>query len=337
MGQAIVYTIKQMLDLEFKYDWLVSKFLMVGDVWLIKAQKKVGKGVLSQQLAFALSCGERFLGCFDTKGPCKVAYLSGEGYIGNWQSRIRNMKKMWKCDEDNITFIDCIGFKLHGDNDAKQMLEILVKQNVNYDVLIFDPLFRLCANGDINSNADMAQFFGNVEMMVKHFSASAIVVHHDSEKVYRDNRGQKHSSASVKNAMGASAITWAASHYATLTTYKDKNKKKIHRLQMGDCRSSDYVDDIEFCMITPESDELGRLGYTTDVEDTNVHYHAIKEYLYKNRKVSDHKIYDTIGVASATFYRNIKKLQDHGFVTKDTDAHGKHYYVWNDEMEVENG
>ena len=332
MSKIKAYSIADILDMDIKFDWLIEKFLRVGDVWLIKAQKKKGKGVLALQLSYALSCGKAFLDSFHVLKPCKVAYISGEGYLGDWKKRFCDMKKLWPCNEENITFVDLIKGKLHTEEGAMELLKHLKGLGTDFDVFIFDPLYKLCAGGNFNDNVQMTEFFDNIEMITKAFDASSIVVHHDSEKVYTDNRGFKHSSASVKNAMGASAITMAVTHYATLSSYKNDKKKLIHKLEMGDSRSSEYLTDIEMYMITPEKDKLGRLGYTADEDDVNISYHTIKSYVHTNGKLmGSGKPYEELGMPSATFYRNVKKLIDHGFISRETDEHNKGWYIWKGE------
>ena len=333
------YSVAEILAMDIKFDWLIEKFIRVGDVFLIKAQKKIGKGVLAQQLAFALSSGQAFLNSFHVLKPCKVCYISGEGYMGDWQKRFNDMKRLWTCNDDNIRFVDGIKYKLHkeeGEKGANELLRNLKSLKVDFDVFIFDPLYKLCSGGNFNDNVEMGEFFNNVEMITKAFSASAIVVHHDSEKIYTDNRGFKHSSASTKNAMGASAITMAVTHYATLTTYKNDKRKLIHKLEMGDSRSSEYLPDIEMFMITPEKDKLSRLGYTTDEDDISVNYHTIKSYVQSNGKLdSSGSPFEALNMASATFYYNMRKLLSRGFIRRETDDNNKNWYLWKGEEDEE--
>ena len=323
------YTAEEIVNLEINYIPIIDKFLYQGDTMLIKAQSKTGKSVASQQIGFCLASGQDFLDTFSVTREYSVAYISGEGFIGNWKDRFVNMEKLWRNNRQNFHFFECTSMGLHRTDDCEVLMEEMAARADHYDVIIFDPLYALSHGADLNSQKDVSKFTNNVETIKKHYNATAIIVHHDSEKTMVDQKGQKHS-ASHTTAMGSSFIMAACTHSYTISKVGWTKGRTMHKIQLGRERGGWGIKEMDVFMITPEEDELGRLGYTLDYEDTNVNYHTLKEYLEKHRRMSDSKPFETVGLASATFYRNIKKLEHQRLVEKVVDENKKGWYQWVD-------
>jgi len=302
---------------------------MKGDTLVIKAQKKKGKTVIAQQIAFSLSSGQPFLGSFDVDAKHHIAYISGEGYLGNWKERFVNMSKMWELDADRIWFCEAIHQELQTKDGGKKLLDKLKETGIYFDVFIFDPLYRFLTDGDYSTSRDMTGFFNNVEMIQKEYGGTSIIVHHDSEKSFRDKQGVVHHQASDNTGLGSSVIGMAVTGWYTLDDYTDKDGKRIHQLRSGDCdRGGNMVDSIDMFMVVPQEDELGRLGYTLDFNECNANYFQLHEFMKKHKKVSDHKTYEhkeLKPMPSSTFYFNMKKMRDGGLVEK-VKIDGKGYY-----------
>jgi len=321
------YTADEIKNLEINYVPIIDKLLYQGDTMLWKAQSKTGKSVGSQQIGFALSCGQDLLDTFSITREYKVAYISGEGFIGNWKDRFINMEKMWRLKNENFYFFECSSAGLHKDDDCHKLMEKLAARSDHYDVFIFDPIYALSHGANLNSQEDVGMIMNNIEMIKKHYHATAIIVHHDSEKVMVDQKGGKHS-ASHSTAMGSSFIMASCTHSYTISKVGWTKGRTMHKFQLGRERGGWAIKEFDVFMITPEEDDDGRLGYTLDYEDTNVNYHTIKAYIEEHEKVSDSKPFETIGLPSATFYRNVKKLENQRLVEKTRDEKGKGWYVW---------
>ena len=324
-------SVKDLLVQDIPYEPVIDGILMKGATLLIKAQKKKGKTVIAQQIAFALSSGQPFLGSFDVDCKHTIAYISGEGHRGDWQKRFRDMAKMWDMDESRIHFCEATHMELQTKDGGQKLLKALKDTGVYFDVFIFDPLYRFLTDGEFSSSKDMTGFFQNVEMLQKEYDATSVIVHHDSEKMYRDKSGNTHSSASTKTSMGSSVIGMAITGWYTLEDYKE-NGKRIHKLSTGDCdRGGNMVSEIDMYMVIPQTDGAGRLGYTLDYEDCNAQYHQLHEFMKKHGDVSDHKTYEhpELKMPSRTFYFNIKKMREQDPpLVKKTKRDGRGYYSY---------
>lgn len=73
-----VYTIKEFLASDFKFDWLLDGLITKNSINSISSRPGVGKSRLTLQLAKCLASGEDFLGFKNLAGPMKVMYLSLE-------------------------------------------------------------------------------------------------------------------------------------------------------------------------------------------------------------------------------------------------------------------
>lgn len=73
----LVYTANELLNSDFKLDWLVEKLIPKGGLCLITAEPGAGKSRLSMQLALSLATGTRFLK-YPVERPMSVMYLSLE-------------------------------------------------------------------------------------------------------------------------------------------------------------------------------------------------------------------------------------------------------------------
>ena len=58
-------------------------------------------------------------------------------------------------------------------------------------------------------------------MIQKEYDGTSIIVHHDSEKSFRDKTGQVHKQASDNTGLGSSVIGMAVTGWYTLDDYTD--------------------------------------------------------------------------------------------------------------------
>jgi len=320
-----VYTINELMSVKIKHVPIIEKILKVGDLMVVKAQSKTGKSVFTQQIAHAVSSGEDFLHAFPTRKG-KVVYVSGEGYIADWQDRFDNMGKMWKVDDDNLRFLECTDIALHTKTGKNMVVESLLQCWNEIDLVIFDNLGSLIEGGSINDQTHMSTFMGNLNSIRSMFNCAIVLVHHDSEKAFTDKSGKKHM-AHHTTLMGSTFTGAGMTHAYTLMKTGHKKGEIMHRIVLGKTRSGYPLEKLDMYMITPENDQDNRLGYTLDHGDFNKNYHLIKSYIHDYKEVSDHKPFEDIGVSESTFYRQVAQLIQQGFVAK-IKKEKKGYYTW---------
>ncbi len=331
MGRIICRTTEEMLALKEIKEWLIENWLHVGDVMFLKAQKKVGKSIFGQVMAFAGSSGEPFLGEYHVVRPLKVAYLMAEGMLSDWKERIKNMKKYHPISEANITWVECDKLKIHTEEGGHELLEALMDYEVDFDLLVWDCLYAFLYNGDYNSNIHMGVFNGNESYIRKHFNAASIVIHHDSEKTYTGKDGKKHSSASVKNAMGSTAILANATQVYTIMKFTDNKKHEYNKVILGDFRSGDLVKELTYVNVVPESNDDEMLGIKVDCLDVDSNRYIVEEYLKENSPTKVRGLLERIERVSCSYEtvrRICNRLIKQKRLEKARDESGVMMYTW---------
>ena len=323
------YTLKELLRLNFKREWLVEGWLHPGDTWLIKAQKKVGKSMLAQVFAQHCTVGDKFLGEYQVVKPLNVAFIFSEGSHREWALRSQRLGQLHGYDPDRLHFINADEWDITDPEGRVKLAEELVSRNTQFDILIWDCLYMFVAGGDINCGTTISTFYKYINKVRNMFSASNIVIHHDSEKVYTDNSGKKHSSASVNNAMGHSSILGFPTSYHTLMELTDDSGKKYFKLKKGRCRSGDIEVEVDMFIEGggEDDDDQNSLGFTLHGEETNKSYMLMKKFL-KDEGVTPCKgAHNKVKMPESTFHKHRKRLIKEGYVAKERIGE-KMCYVW---------
>lgn len=334
MSRIRSFSVGELLLLEEKYEPIIDKIFMHGDTMLIKAMSKTGKTVLAQQMAHAISSGNNFLGVLETE-KLPVAYISGEGYIGNWKERFINMSKLYEVDHDNFHFFECTQMQLHTSEGGQKLIKELKNVCIDFKVFVFDPIMFLCVGGDFNSSKDMGQFFANVEMIKRVYNGSAIVVHHDSEKIFIDKFGEKHANANDKTSMGSTAINAVITHSYTLTKIAN-DKMVMHRMTLANERASFMVKQLDLFMICPEEDKEGRLGYTIFPEEKSSSYSRVMHFIQNKKSIPNTKIEDNKeleGISRGSIFVQLDRLLNAKLINK-VKIGNKCFYNWCGDDEI---
>ena len=121
-------------------------------------------------------------------------------------SRINNMKKEIPIDLDNFRMIRPRGLGLQLDLHANIIIDLIKESGEAFDVIIFDPLYKLCHGGDLNDNKTATNWTGNVDKILSLNNSTGIIVRHDSEKVKIDDKGGRHG-ASIESFFGSSILS----------------------------------------------------------------------------------------------------------------------------------
>ena len=156
---------------------LIADILRKGHKMTIAGPSKAGKSFLLIELALCITYGLPWLGHKCT--PSKVLYINLEVDGDSFLHRVDEVKKAMGITENKqldiwnlrgeITNIDYIAPRLIRRASGK-----------NYDVVIFDPLYKI-NTGDENSASEMAKFFNRIDEICAKLKASIICCHHHSK------------------------------------------------------------------------------------------------------------------------------------------------------------
>ena len=303
---------------------LIDKFLYYGDRMVIAAKPKQGKTVLIIQLICNLTTGQPFLDTYKVDKPCNVLYIQAEGSRGDIKKRFRNMSREIPYDATRIFHINKRGLGLQREKDMNIIKELAAKPGIKYDVIIFDPLYKLLHGGDLNSNADAIAWTNHVDEFIGSYGATGIIIHHDTEKEYIDKNGNKHR-PSAQTLFGSSFWSGFITH-----SYKLTRHQGIHHLKIGIQRGGEMIQDQQMKMITPQKDRKGRLFFTMDIDkkEYSSSMLLIENALKKHKKLIYPDIYEELDISCSSFHRIIKKLKEDGNVESEVDENGKTWYIW---------
>lgn len=168
--------------------WWIEDFLVEGSVTMFSAQPKAGKSAFAAQLAYAVATGTHFFERRVDTGT--VLYLAGER---GHQTEDRLLHLFGDQEPVNTALLllkrgTACDIKFNRDGDPERLVETLTTNGISPALMIVDTLSNFF-EGDQNSESDMGDFFDGVRWVSDHFSAAALVLHHDNkEYVDRYNR-----------------------------------------------------------------------------------------------------------------------------------------------------
>lgn len=309
-----------LFNCDITHEPLIDKIANCRDIMCIKAEKKTGKSVFLQQLAFNLTTGSPFLGIYNISKPCKVLYIQAEDFRTNMVRRFKDMNRCVELDINNFYHCPIAGLDLQTESGYERLMSLILKPNVKYDVIIFDPLYALMNGGDMLSAKDATTWTNNVRRILANFKATGIVAHHDSEKSYRGKDGIVHK-ASEANVFGSTVWGGFFTHAFVLQKHKG-----VHYLKCVFQRSGEMLDKLEMKMIMPQTDPQRRLMFSAGAEDVQSKESALKALLQTQKQVPYPEIYQILDMSTTHFHRLIAKFIKSGEVAKVIDETGKITY-----------
>jgi len=296
MAKIDIFTMEALMNVEFKKDVLIKHWLHRGECLFVKAKKKVGKSIFAQNLAHCASSGDSLFGddTYVVPKPLKVAYLFSEGTLVDWKERVTNMNKLYPGNTSNLVFFQCNCLKMYDINDRNELMRELDKLNMGFDIIVWDCLYKFLYGRGVNDETAVGMFNANEEYIRNYYNAASVIVHHDSEKEYKDSKGHKYSSASVGNAMGHSFLLAHPTQIYTIEKFIDGKKNPYNKITLGEKRSGDLVEEIIYSNIFPENDEEGRLGMVLCDKEISSNYYAVKEFIQQHKQVLIRNFHNTI-------------------------------------------
>ena len=159
---------------------LVEGLLAKGSKLILSGGSKTRKTWALTHLAAAVATGQPWWG-FPTKRG-KVLYINFEIQKGYYQRRVKAIK-------DHL-FLD--GTKLRGNlhvwnlrgyaADLSDLVEQIIKAvGDKYDLIIFDPVYKILGERDENSNGDIADLMNEFDRIIEATGAAVVFAHHFSK------------------------------------------------------------------------------------------------------------------------------------------------------------
>ncbi|MCP3683348.1 MAG: AAA family ATPase [bacterium] len=171
----------ELLQLPFEdNNYIIDKLLWENQIVILLAIEKVGKSILSLQMACALTSGEFFLDEFEVSTPQKVLYIQAEGDRYDTIDRLKRMtsKNGVKWDPENFYHMFPPSIALNTQAGYDDLVEKIKDTLFVPDVIFLDPLY-LSMRGDLIDNDACREFCRYARELQAEFNCSIVINHHE--------------------------------------------------------------------------------------------------------------------------------------------------------------
>lgn len=233
-------------------DYIVDKLLWKDDIVILLAEEKVGKTILANQMALAMTCGQHFLGEYEIPEEQTVLYIQAEGSRYETKDRIRRMaqKVHWESEKFNHMYPSSIA--LDTEFGYEQLVSDIVDMELNPDVIFLDPLY-MSMEGELSSDYKARKFCTNLRRMKEKFDCAIVIVHH-KRRPTKDKNGRYSERSNDNEIMGS--FVWKAfpSHILNL----EEKKNGLRALSCETQRGGNVVKgmELELCGDPIQDDPL---------------------------------------------------------------------------------
>lgn len=315
-GQAIK-------DCNYEVTPIIDQVLYARDFYFLHADGGTGKSVYVLYQMACLTSGTAFLGQYDVLGEYKVLWCQAEGTRGETVERICNMERFVDFKLENFTHLNTVGVDFTNDLEVDKFIAYTKKNNINYQVIVFDSLYGFCP-GKFSDDEVAKAATKNFRRFAAEYEAAIIIISHPPKDSWASNGHKLEREAG--DILGSA--TWRG--FFT-SIYKLKVKDGIHILEKGKNRSGNAIDQIEIRMITPQQDPNERLGYELSMPNTPESRQVIIRHLMTNEETYMKKLIESTGYSQVTLDKELRVLVNEGLAFKYKKTGNKNYYRWHGE------
>lgn len=186
----LVYTLNELLNSEFKLEWLIPDFIPKGTTCFLSAESGIGKSRLSLQLALAMASGTQFLAWPITE-KFKTFYLSlemGGDELKEFVSMLTEHKNVDPDISDRFKLAP-IGDPLDlSTEEGFALLEMLCAEH-EPDIMFVDALGKLTLESLDEVTAKNIN--NRLNILKKKYGTTFMIIHHMSKAKREDGTPQK--------------------------------------------------------------------------------------------------------------------------------------------------
>ncbi|MGA2585466.1 MAG: AAA family ATPase [Candidatus Aminicenantales bacterium] len=194
---------------------LMGSLLAKKELTILSGPAKLGKSILSLNIALSLANGKPWLG-FDINQPCRVLLIQQEVSEESLQERLKKMMggvlpAATSPDPssalENLFLKSERGLLLDSDEGLKKIRGII--EEISPDIVFLDPMYTFHTKKE-NTAEDMAAFFRIVHDLIKRYEIAVSLIHHFGKpNLLGREGGELHRGSSVIAA--ASDANWTFS------------------------------------------------------------------------------------------------------------------------------
>jgi len=169
--------------------WLVEELWPQASVGILGGGAKLGKSVLTAELAVSVASGEPFLGIYDVSSPGPVLICSMEGAPWLAPDRLRKVARHRGVAEGTALQIDVLDrarLRLDDPSDIRCLVGAIRRRSPR--LLILDPLVRLHSCDENAAVGGISSVLDELTAIQRTHRVSILLVHHVRKNVRRGDR-----------------------------------------------------------------------------------------------------------------------------------------------------
>jgi energy-coupling factor transporter ATP-binding protein EcfA2 len=215
---------------------LIEGVLWEKDIVMLLGQEKAGKSILAQQLAFALTSGQPFLGKYKVKEPMPVLYLQTEGKPDEMDRRIECMAAALDVNREYFMHVFKKNFSLDVPESLIKLVNAMKKEDPFPKVLIIDSLYTSMI-GDLNENTPVRKFNRVLSTLQTEFGMTIIFIHHETKDLIDLKNPTRRILRGDKGSYGSVYLRAYVDHILYLRMLEDSGKVPLRELTCDTARS----------------------------------------------------------------------------------------------------
>ena len=184
-GKLIIQLKEFLKQGDTEVEWVVDKLIPKGGITILAAKPKVGKTILTFNMAICVSVGQPFLGYETLEGPVIIIQME------DTKSLIRTRLYTMTGVEDLPIYLNNKLFSLEGNLDE---LKNIIEQ-IQPQLVIFDPMVFLLDVTDENNAMQIAKAMKPLRDLAIETNTAILIVHHHRKGVGNDEEAIRGSSA----------------------------------------------------------------------------------------------------------------------------------------------
>lgn len=310
-----LFNAKDILQRKVSRNFMIDQIIYEREMMCLSAEKKSGKSIIMQQMAFNLSTGTPFLNHFDVTRKYTVLYIQAEGFLDDSIFRYKCMNRAIQPSE-NLWLWNIRGLGLHDPKSIKEIRACCDKvlessKTGSLDVIIFDPLYKVMCGGDLNEQRYCIEAGNNIDKLMGIYNCTALFAHHESEKFTWTKDGKQRNHSSRKGLLGSSF--WSA-YFSQI--YKLYERSGVHYLNATVSRMGVEDESLQLRLVKPQEDDNERLLFELDHSSNSASLFSIQQCLEDGNELSTTQIVKQANTTRQTLHAVVKKHPDIFLVRK---------------------
>lgn len=305
-----IFSGKELMNIKDEPDnYLIDGLLWEHQNVVLLAKEKVGKSILSLQMACALSCGEALFGEYEIPEPMQVLYVQTESTRHETIERLRAMTHAsgvaW--DEDNFHLMHTPSLSLDKDEGIEWLVNKIEEKKIKPRVIFIDPLY-MSMEGSLSDDLAARKASKNIRILNEHFDCCNVINHHEHRPV-RNQQGS-YMSEGDNSVMGS--FVWKAFPNHIIRLVLSKSGKRL--LTCDTQRSSRVIKDMELELQHPLPLMYAKMGASDHPGFMDMSY----KWLIKHGPLTAKQLEEGTGLSSSSVRKSMSHLskQDVGKVKK---------------------